>query len=421
MPAALLTAGHLRLTCRYVFARRGVLYYRRRVPRDLQPHYGGLEHRMVSLGTKDALEAVLRARKLSEDDDKRWAALRGCVVPSGSSSDRSDLLKLLTVQLTDFSASTGPTAATSVQPAPGPKLSEAFDTYLREHPKGATPKFAKDAQRVQAKATEALGDLPLTDYRRDHARTLRDALLSQGLATGSVRRHLTTLVAAWNAACRELDLHTLGNPFASVVIYNENEDAEERLPFTPAELATIAAACRAKDDDIRWIVALQMDTGARLGEVVGLRVEDVFLEAEVPHIHIRPHQKLLRTLKNANSERKVPLVGMALWGAQRALSGRSQGTDEQGWLFPRYASANGPKATHAANTINKWLGGVTGTEKTSHSFRHAMRDRLRAAGVPKDVAEVLGGWGTRSIADGYGLGYGLALLQHSIRQTVGEH
>ena len=116
------------------------------------------------------------------------------------------------------------------------------------------------------------------------------------------------------------------------------EDAQERLPFTIPELQAIASACHRLNDDIRHIIGLQMDTGARLGEFVALRVDDVYLEDAsngsgatfVPHIWLRPHKALGRTLKTPGSERKVPLVGEALWGAKAALKA-SKGP----WLFQR--------------------------------------------------------------------------------------
>src|ERR1700730_5841854 len=148
-----------------------------------------------------------------------------------------------------------------------------------------------------------------------------------------------------------------------------------------------------------------MDTGAPLGEIVGLRVEDDFLDDAIPHIGIRPHTALGRTLKNASSERKVPLVGLALWAAKAALRGGAPAppkTPKQpevvasskvaGWLFPRYAANEAIRATHASNTINKRLKVSLGIPKTSHSFRHAMRDRLRETGVPEDTKDAIGGW-----------------------------
>ena len=57
----------------------------------------------------------------------------------------------------------------------------------------------------------------------------------------------------------------------------------------------------------------------RLGEAVGLSVEDIRLDDETPHINITPHP--WRRLKTKGSERCVPLVGEALWAASRAIEG----------------------------------------------------------------------------------------------------
>ena len=40
---------------------------------------------------------------------------------------------------------------------------------------------------------------------------------------------------------------------------------------------------------MRWLVALLSDTGMRLGEAVGLSVEDINLDDEIPSINITPH------------------------------------------------------------------------------------------------------------------------------------
>jgi integrase len=208
------------------------------------------------------------------------------------------------------------------------------------------------------------------------------------------------------------------SPFERLRIPNEDQDVDQRSPFTTEELRAINSACREQDDDIRHIVALQADTGARLGEIVGLRVEDVVLNHATPHIHIRPNVKLGRTLKTDASERKVPLVGVALWAAQRAMEAARKRSHRTGWLFPRYASDAQIKATHASNTINKWLLAVTKTEKTSHSFRHSMRDRLRHAGAPPDIQDAIGGWGSRTVGMGYGEGYRLEQLKGYLDKVV---
>ena len=55
------------------------------------------------------------------------------------------------------------------------------------------------------------------------------------------------------------------------------------------------------DDDMRWLVALLSDTGMRLGEAVGLSVEDVHLNDETPYINITPHP--WRRLKTKGREK----------------------------------------------------------------------------------------------------------------------
>ena len=132
------------------------------------------------------------------------------------------------------------------------------------------------------------------------------------------------------------------------------------------------------------------------------------IEAEIPHILIRPHLALGRTLKTPQSRRKVPLVGASLLAAQRL-------TKRSGWVFPRYAVDGKIKATDASNTINKWLRAQTGAkEKTNHCIRHAFKDRLRAANLSEDIQKAIMGHGDASIARSYGDGYPLVLLREEM-------
>jgi len=42
-----------------------------------------------------------------------------------------------------------------------------------------------------------------------------------------------------------------------------------------------------------------------------------------------------------------------------------------------------------------------------HSFRHSLRDRLRAVQCPSDMIDQIGGWSTVGVGQAYGDGYGL--------------
>ena len=43
----------------------------------------------------------------------------------------------------------------------------------------------------------------------------------------------------------------------------------------------------------------------------------------------------------------------------------------------------------------------------THSFRHSLRDRLRAVQCPSDMIDQIGGWSTAGVGQAYGLGYSL--------------
>ena len=112
------------------------------------------------------------------------------------------------------------------------------------------------------------------------------------------------------------------------------EDRQRRLPIPIDCIRAIQSDCHDIDDDMRWLVALLSDTGMRLGEAVGLSVDDVHLNDETPHINITPHP--WRRLKNKGSERCVPLVGEALWAASRAIKEPSGSS----FLFLRYSNSH---------------------------------------------------------------------------------
>jgi len=57
--------------------------------------------------------------------------------------------------------------------------------------------------------------------------------------------------------------------------------------------------------------------------------------------------------------------------------------------------------SHASNALAKWTKRRWGM--TAHSLRHTFRDRLRAAEVPLEAIDQLGGWSSVSYGQGYPL------------------
>jgi hypothetical protein len=57
-------------------------------------------------------------------------------------------------------------------------------------------------------------------------------------------------------------------------------------------------------------------------------------------------------------------------------------------------------------------------DRTTHCFRHTMRDRLREVEAPHDIQHAIGGWGKQDQGDKYGRGYKLDVLLPWLNKVV---
>jgi len=129
--------------------------------------------------------------------------------------------------------------------------------------------------------------------------------------------------------------------------------------------------------DARFLIYAMADTGARESEIIGLNAnEDILLNTDIPYIWIRPKEKL--EIKTSYSDRKIPLVGSALYAFQQMPQG-----------ITRYTN---PDAV--SSLINKYLKehDLKPTDRhTLYSLRHTFKDRLRDIEAPEEVIDELMG------------------------------
>ncbi len=118
----------------------------------------------------------------------------------------------------------------------------------------------------------------------------------------------------------------------------------------------------------------------RLSEATGLLSSDIVLDAIIPHISLVNHP--WRRLKTKGSNRVIPLIGSSLWAAKRVLEAGNT------YAFPRYTNENKCNANSASNGLNKWQKPRIPNDCVIHSFRHSLRDRLRAVQCPSDIVGV---------------------------------
>jgi len=372
----------------YLWLKGSIYYFNRRVPKDIQGYYKS-SRIVICLKTTRQDTAARSAKSIAQRLEDYWMSLRlaNLDIPA------FHLLRSEPQKVSQSSCMT---------------LSEALELYLRLKGFNKGKVFRRGAERSIQSVVDVLSERPLDEYSSSDAAAYRDYLLKRGLTTNSVKRNFATIRSVINLAIQEHGLECR-NAFSKVYL-PDLDDAKKRKPIPIENIKEIQKECMSIDDEARWLVALISDTGMRLSEAAGLHVDDIKLDCEIPHIDLKPHS--WRGLKTRGSQRQIPLVGASLWAAKRVKATNTNSP----YAFPRYTSAKGTNANSASAAINKWLKPRVPEGCVIHSFRHSLRDRLRAVQCPSDMIDQIGGWSTAGVGQSYGEGYDLKRLSERIKQ-----
>lgn len=258
-----------------------------------------------------------------------------------------------------------------------------------------------------ADAIRFFGDRCFTRLDRSQIISFARHLAAVGLNEGGIQYCLYVLHAGVRVFIREygLDIHNPFTLFRASEIWSRNNG---RSVPDPEQLAALRAACLHHDDELRHILAMLIDTGARVGEIAGLSVDDVVLDSPIPYLHIRAHS--WRGLKTPASTRDIPLIGVALWAAGRAL--QKVGPTSR-HLFPGQF-LKGSFTRRASSALGLWLSS-RGVPGALISFRALLVERLRETGCPPDVRAYLLGWRLIGMENEYGIGYSHQCLVRWLR------
>ncbi len=299
--------GYHMLHARFLLPRGSIWYYHRKVPVALQERLG-IKFRRVSLHTSDKAVAARKAAKLAAQDDAAWALMRDpesaasrytrkevtqaalatlerLEITPGAVGREAELAreqlqdyfddKHLTARMADYDG--GDPADISPlsdflnvvdheiirlsKGEPAIKyLSDALELYLSEHKRGREERFSREVTRAVQLVKDHIGDLPLTDYKAEHGRKLRDILASAStrssasLKTATIKRQLERVSAVHTKGLKAFDLPLTRFPFRGVPIIGYGEDKKSRVAFTRDELTSLAGLIRKWDDDKRYIL-----------------------------------------------------------------------------------------------------------------------------------------------------------------------
>lgn len=292
---------------------------------------------------------------------------------------------------------------------PAFKLSGLAEAFFKAAEREATANKTPDQKRkwrnpwvlAQKNVIKALGDIDLAQISRKKMKELKDWYLdkvydeevkfSQNSANKNYDKTKKML--------REVNDHLeLDLNFDMVGLRIKTVKGEQR-PSIPDEMIEAMIAPGALDkmnEEARQILLMSINTGCRHGELASMKVGHLHLSGNIPFLQIKPED---REIKNDNSIRDLPLVGVSLEAAREALArANEQGLGPKDWLFPRYA---GKDAFSAA--ANKFLrdNKILSEDYTVYGLRHSLEQRMISIvdgdAIPERVSRDIMGHGlTRS-------------------------
>ena len=154
------------LNVSYLYKKRGVYYFSKRVPSDVRSYYKN-DRIVICLRTKSNVSAIRSSKSLYQKLDDYWTSIR---------------LTKMQVPAEHMLVSKPPVNSNSNAPL----LSEALSTYLRLKGEGKNKTFIRGANRNIKYVIELLGNLPIDEYSSKDASKFRDYLFNRGLLVSSV-------------------------------------------------------------------------------------------------------------------------------------------------------------------------------------------------------------------------------------------
>ncbi len=271
----------------------------------------------------------------------------------------------------------------SVQ-TPSATITEAMDLYLSEivadelsskSPEQIT-NFSKIKRRAVANFVSINGDIDMRDITREHAHTVRKFWHerihpkdgSKPMSGSSGNKDLGSLRKLYRRYFEHIGEEERENPFRNMRF--KDKILTKVMPFKDDWVRSRILAPDVFDGLNRQGALLCMaliETGCRPSELANIRPENIRLDAEVPHIRIRPTKD--RELKSGASVRDIPLVGVALEAMRQAPNG-----------FPHYRDRSYLLSASLTKAF-KARGLFPTKQHRIYSFRHSFESRMLEAGL----------------------------------------
>lgn len=259
------------------------------------------------------------------------------------------------------------------------------------------------------------------------------------MSASNVNKIIGFVSGLWNHAIQNYDGVTV-NPFAGQKVKTSVKARKQRQPFSSSELSKIFnsplfTGCQSEryhntpgdmvpdDLGIYWVPLVGLYTGARSGEIIQLRTEDVHTEAGITYFQITDDDGEELTIKTAGSYRRIPVhkqlvkLGFLDFVAQRRRK-------KQKRLFPEMPRA--ADRTYSTNYSRKFSNLLMAVEikhkrNAFHSLRHSFEDACIDSRIPMEFVNALQGHSEAGMAGRYGSGIrGLKALSEEMDKLAYE-
>lgn len=415
-------------------------HYYRSVPRN----YHDVDVRRLisfSLKTSDFAEAKLKAAQFSIQLDQEWcvAKERGVSLVAQDAAEKylaaaevqksfgffpkssgemleAELTERLRALLKEERSAPEQKAVLGLIEPPKMSMGDAFDRFW-EYIRDEWRSVSRDQQRVKRNIylksmrnfETAVGPVAFHDLERKHAIAFRswwvDRVEVKNLKPYTGNREINSLRRMITVNL-DIDGSPKTNPFTSIRLKEEADVS--RIPFSEEQIRTLTnpEALPKLHPDFQRLFRLLVNTGMRPVEAIGLELDDVVLDHEIPHVHVR--KNATRGLKTAHSERLLPLLGVSLQAAQELVGAG-------GW------GKRLGKNMYATSIINRNFrdsGIVTDKRQSLYSLRHWFQDQLTKRDViDRAQAQLMG---HKFHRPKYGYGKDLSELRDIISQFAIE-
>lgn len=389
----------------------GRYYYNRRVPESVK-EFDPRRYVRVSLKTDSRNEARQRAAFYNEQIEAYWKNL----VTSGQRHDNNHFQKAVRIaRQMGFSYQPMSTvaalpllelverllalkdlkgeqvqAALGAKPEPQITLRDALERFwglakdkVIDKSEQQIRKWKNPRRKAVENFISIVGNKDLKDITREDIVAFRDWWLvrikTEKKNRDSANKNLIQLRAILEMVSDDMKLG-LDIEHLFKKIFLKNKYKKGRLPFTTEEIINLLNSDKLDNThvEIKRLLYIMAETGARPSELLALRPEDIRLDTEIPHIIITDRGED-ESLKTSHSEREIPLTGYALKALQEMPDG-----------FSHYRN----KSDNLTTNANKFLrtNNLFPSEKHSvYSLRHSFQDRILSVDAPDRVQTALMG------------------------------